>query len=86
MDRIRGFIDDDQPTPDDITEALWLACHGGQQTAAEYLLNHGGDINWIGYDQLTPWDAARRSDAMELADWLTERGAKPAAEVRPSAS
>jgi len=37
------------------------ACHGGQQQTTEYLLDRSGDLNWIGYDKLTPLDAARRS-------------------------
>jgi ankyrin repeat protein len=69
------------PTSDDVTNAFWCACHGGQRTTAEYLLEHGADIDWIGYDGLTALDAARRSDAHELADWLRERGARSAAEL-----
>lgn len=42
------------PNPNEITEAFWCACHGGQKTTAEYLLEHDADINWIGYDKLTP--------------------------------
>ncbi|MEX2112227.1 MAG: ankyrin repeat domain-containing protein [Pirellulales bacterium] len=70
----------DQP-PDEVTHAFWCACHGGQQPAAEYLLNRGADINWIGYDQLTPLDAARRTGANELVAWLFHRGAKSAHEL-----
>ena len=44
-------------------EAFWCACHGGQFTTAELLLDRGADINWIGFDGLTPLDAARRSGA-----------------------
>jgi hypothetical protein len=29
-----------------------MACHGGQQAAAELLLGNGADLNWIGYDHL----------------------------------
>jgi ankyrin repeat protein len=59
-----------QPSADDITKALWLACHGGQRETAEYLMHRGADIHWVGYDKLTPMEAARRSGAAELADWL----------------
>ena len=38
-------------------------------------LDHGADLNWVGYDHLTPLDAAARSDAAELVDWLRRRGA-----------
>jgi uncharacterized protein len=83
MDRLRDFFDQgDQPPAEEITGALWSACHGGQQAAAEYLLDRGGDLNWIGYDQLTPLDAARRSNADEVAEWLGGRGAKSAGELQ----
>jgi ankyrin repeat protein len=65
----------------EITSAFWAACHGSQQPAAEYLLARGADINWIGYDQLTPLDAAVRSGANELALWLRHRGARSAREL-----
>jgi hypothetical protein len=39
-------------------EAFWCACHGGQLTTAELLLERGADINWIGFDGLTPLAAA----------------------------
>lgn len=65
----------------ELTQALWLACHGGQKDAAEYMLGRGAELNWIGYDGLTPLDAARRSGANELADWLVAYGAKRAMEL-----
>jgi uncharacterized protein len=68
---------DEPPSTDAITEAFWGACHGGQQAMAEQLLAHGADIDWIGWDGLTPLDAARRSEATDVADWLT-RGARSA--------
>jgi hypothetical protein len=45
---------------------------------AERLLERGADRDWIGYDRLTSLDAALRSDAHELADWLRARGARSA--------
>ena len=65
-----------------ITNALWCACHGGQRETAEYLLDQGADINWIGHDALTPIDAAARSDARQLVEWLRALVAEPAAERR----
>lgn len=61
-----------------LTQAFWLACHGGQRESAEYLWKRGADMNRIGYDGLTPLDAARRSEANELADWLVSVGARSA--------
>ncbi|MGQ0836718.1 MAG: ankyrin repeat domain-containing protein [Gammaproteobacteria bacterium] len=70
------------PPPDEVTHAFWCACHGGQRKTAEYLLGRGADLNWIGYDGLTPVDAARRSGAGELAAWLCSRSARTAEELR----
>jgi hypothetical protein len=83
MDRVaQEFAGEARPTPADVTNAFWCACHGGQRPAAEYLLARRADRNWIGYDELTPLDAARRSKAYELADWLVTQGAKSTAELR----
>jgi hypothetical protein len=76
------FAEAPPPSADEITEAFWQACHGAQQAAAEYLAERGADINWIGYDDLTPLDNARRSGADSLAEWVEARGGKPAALVR----
>lgn len=79
MDRLQAFFgSDNQPTSDEITNAFWGACHGGQQRTAEYLLEFGANLNWIGYDGLTPLDAARRHGADQLVEWLRGRGARSA--------
>jgi ankyrin repeat protein len=79
MDRVERCCASEQPpSSDGITEAFWCACHGGQQRAAEYLLARGADIDWIGYDDLTPLDAASRSGAGALVSWLRDRGARSA--------
>ena len=47
------------PDPDDITEAFWQACHGGQRRTAERLLACGADPNGTpGYSDQTPAEAA----------------------------
>lgn len=83
MERIeRSFASDVAPTPDDVTQAFWYACHGGQPLVAEYLLDQGAAINWISpWDNLTPLDAARRSHADDVASWLQDRGGKSASEL-----
>lgn len=79
MDEVQErFAEGTPPTEFEITQAFWLACHGGQLTAAQYLLNQGADLQWIGYDGLTPYDAAVRSDNDELIEWLSSKGAKSA--------
>jgi ankyrin repeat protein len=70
------------PTAEEVTNAFWCACHGGQRETAEYLLDQGADINWLGHDNLTPIEAAARSDAHHLVGWLQARGARSAAEPR----
>ena len=81
MDRVdKYFKAVPPPTPDEITNAFWCACHGGQRAAAEYLLDRGADLNWVGYDKLSPLDAANRSSATALVEWLRDRGAKSAKE------
>jgi ankyrin repeat protein len=76
------FASPPAPTRDEVTNAFWSACHGGQPGPAQYLLARGADLNWIGYDRLTPIDAASRSGAAELVDWLRSHGAKSATEMR----
>jgi uncharacterized protein len=69
------------PTREEITNAFWCACQGGQRGAAQRLLESGADLNWVGHDGLTPLDAALRGDATEVAEWLRSRGARPAGEL-----
>ena len=57
------FTRNPPPAQDEITNAFWCACHGGQLPAAQYLFNRGADLNWVGHDQLSPLDAANRSGA-----------------------
>ena len=81
VDRVGDYLSSaPPPTSDEITNAFWCACHGGQQAGAKYLLERGADLNWVGYDRLTPLDAAARSGASELVEWLRNRGAKSANE------
>jgi hypothetical protein len=80
-DRLGEFFAMDHPPPaDEVNHAFWCACHGGQRGTAEYLLARGADVNWLPpWEELTPLDAARRSEADELAEWLVSHGARPAA-------
>lgn len=79
MARVEEHLAADGPLDRDaITNAFWCACHGGQRETAELLLGLGADIHWVGYDHLTPLDAAHRSGARELAAWLRDRGARSA--------
>ena len=65
-----------------ITVAFWCSCHGGQRSSAELLLDRGAELNWISdWDGLTPLDAAQRSSADDLVQWLRSQGAKLAGEL-----
>ena len=81
LDRLDELCAADRPpSADDLTQALWYACHGGQRETVERLLGLGAGLNWVStWDGLTPLDAARRSGADDLAGWLAEQGARPAA-------
>jgi len=65
------------PPPDAaaVTQAFWGACHGGRQSTASQLLLRGAELNWVGYDDLTPLGAAERSGADDVAAWLRAREA-----------
>jgi uncharacterized protein len=83
LDRVEEqFAAAPPPDPAQITQAFWCACHGGQLGTAQYLLDRGADLDWAGYDLLSPLDAAVRSGAAELVEWLRGRGARPAAAPR----
>ena len=59
-----------EQTPEAITRAFWSACHGGHHRAAEFLLEHGADPTWVGYDGLTPRAIAAREEHDSLVSWL----------------
>ena len=70
------------PTAEDLNEAFWQACHGGQRRAAERLLAAGAGINASpGYaNNKTALDAVAGPDTRRdlLGSWLREHGATPA--------
>ncbi|MCC7144456.1 MAG: ankyrin repeat domain-containing protein [Candidatus Eisenbacteria bacterium] len=82
LDRVRELCPDrsaaDRPQ---ITNALWHAARGGQQPAAEYLLDLGADLNWVGYDRRTALDAALERGESPLTGSLRARGGRRAVEL-----
>jgi ankyrin repeat protein len=65
----------------DLTDAFWLACHGGQRRMAEYLLARGAELNgtasWA--DGGTPLEVAESpadTGREALLTWLRDLGAK----------
>ena len=78
MDRLgEHFAGPAKPRADEVTNAFWHACHGGQIEAAQYLIERGADRNWIGHGGLTPLDTALRSGNEQLVKWLQAEGAVP---------
>ena len=69
---------DPAPSADDINEAFWQACHGGQRRTAERLLASGADLSATpGYsDQPAAQAAAEIGTQREnLVTWLRDQGA-----------
>lgn len=78
-DRVRDLCSTDPaPSREQITNAFWHACHGGQKPTAEYLLDRGADPNWVGHGDKTPSDVAQESGDDVLIQWLLARGGKHA--------
>jgi len=78
-DRVEAaFAEGSGPDLQLVTQAFWSACHGGQRDTAEYLLERGADLNWIGWDDKTALDVVDEPAAPDLAAWLRARGAKHA--------
>lgn len=75
---------DPAPTTEEVNDAFWQACHGGQRRAAEFLLDRNADVNWTpDYAQGTALDMAPGPDTRRelLATWLGERGGRPASDA-----
>jgi ketosteroid isomerase-like protein len=82
IDRVDSYFVGTPPGSDDVNHAFWGACHGRQLRCAQFLLDRGGDLNWVPpWENLRPLDAAERSDAAELVRWLRGRGAESASET-----
>lgn len=81
LDRVEEYFATATPTAEEVTHAFWQACHGGHPRTAEYLLDRGAGLQWIGWNGRTPLDIAEAQDATEMVEWLRSRGAKSAAEL-----
>jgi uncharacterized protein len=58
------------PTRDEITRAFWHACRAAQENTAAFLLEHGADPQWVGWDHKTPLQVADESGNAEFVTWL----------------
>ena len=73
------------PSQQDVTDAFYQACAGGQRRTAEYLLARGADLNGIPpWGENTPLDAAASLDTREqlLVSWLRAQGARSASDKK----
>ena len=80
LDRLEELLAK-EPTDDEVSQAFWHACAGGQRRAAERLLTAGADLNWEpDYAQGTPLDTAGGLGTRQenVITWLKEQGARSA--------
>ena len=78
LGRLAALLGSD-PTAEDVSQAFWHTCTGGQRRAAEYLLSRGADLNWEpDYAHGTPLDAASGLGTRQenVISWLRELGAR----------
>jgi hypothetical protein len=83
--RVDELLAASPPSKQQLTDAFWMACHGGQRRMAEHFLSLGADLDgtpsWGG--EGTPLDAADGIDTgrQALVEWLKSRGAKKSAKA-----
>jgi ankyrin repeat protein len=64
------------PRPEELSGPFWNACHGGQLAAAQHLLSHGADLNWVApWSGQTPLDIAEQAGRSDVVAWLLGKGA-----------
>ncbi|NKI42405.1 ankyrin repeat domain-containing protein [Streptomyces physcomitrii] len=77
---VEEYVRSGRSDAEDLTRAFWGACHGGRLTTAQYLRGLGANPGWVGWDGLTPLDAARAQLAegaedpartQAVVEWLT---------------
>lgn len=84
MSRVEELIAASPPTHQDLTDAFWQACNGGQLRTAQYLHSLGADLNGTpSWGADNPLDVADGLDAgrQALVGWLRDAGAKSASEA-----
>jgi uncharacterized protein len=78
LSRLEALLGSDPPA-EEVSQAFWHACAGGQRRAAEYLLLRRADLNWEPeYAHGTPLDAAGGQGTRQenVITWLRELGAR----------
>jgi hypothetical protein len=77
--RVDELIAAETPTTQQLTDAFWQACHGGQRRMAGHLLALGAELNGTpSWADSTPLDAADSlgTGRETLITWLKEQGGK----------
>ena len=72
------------PSKQQLTDAFWQACHGGQRRMAEYLLGLGAELNGTpSWGESTALDVADSLDTGReaLVGWLRSQGAQKSAKA-----
>ena len=80
MSRVEELLAAEPPSQQQLTDAFWQACHGGQRRMAEYLLALGAELNGTpSWGDDTPLDAAHSvgTGREALVSWLRDQGAGP---------
>jgi ankyrin repeat protein len=81
VERVRHLLGEREDAGDEVSQAFWHACAGGQRRAAEYLLGRGADLNWVpDYAEGTALDASSLLSTRQnnVVSWLREQGAASA--------
>jgi hypothetical protein len=84
MSRVEELLATSPPSEQQLTDAFWLACNGGQRRMAEYLLALGAELNGTpSWGEATPLDAADGLDTGReaLVEWLRSLGARKSAKA-----
>ena len=80
LERMEELLADESiATPENISQAFWHACGGGQRRAAERLLGLGADLNGVpDYAERTPLDVAGGGGTQDdnVVEWLKHLGAR----------
>lgn len=82
--RVEELLAASPPTKQQLTDAFWQACHGGQRRMAEYLLTLGAELNGApSWSESTPLDAADSlgTGHEALIEWLRSPGAQKSAKA-----
>jgi len=77
--RVAELLAAENPGQQELTDAFWQACHGGQRRMAEHLLALGAELNGTpSWSDDTPLDVAESVDTgrQALVAWLRELGAE----------